>query len=57
MALYEHIFMVRQDVSSTQVDALTQQFNTILEENQGSIAKTENWGVRPLAYLVKKNRK
>jgi len=57
MALYEHIFMVRQDVSSTQVDALTQQFKTILEENQGSIAKTEYWGVRPLAYRVKKNRK
>lgn len=57
MALYEHIFMVRQDVSSTQVEALTQQFRTILEENQGSVAKTEYWGVRPLAYRVKKNRK
>jgi len=57
MALYEHIFMVRQDVSSTQVDALTQQFKTILEENQGAVAKTEYWGVRPLAYRVKKNRK
>ena len=57
MALYEHIFMVRQDVSSTQVDALTQQFKSILEENSGSVGKVEYWGVRPLAYRVKKNRK
>ncbi len=56
MALYEHIFMVRQDVSSTQVEALTQQFKTILEENNGSVANSEYWGVRPLAYRVKKNR-
>ncbi len=57
MALYEHIFMVRQDVSGAQVDTLTQQFKSILEENQGSIGKSEYWGVRPLAYRVKKNRK
>ncbi len=57
MALYEHIFMVRQDVSSAQVDTLTQQFKSILEDNNGSIGKTEYWGVRPLAYRVKKNRK
>jgi small subunit ribosomal protein S6 len=57
MALYEHIFMVRQDVSTGQVDALTQQFKGILEENNGSIGKTEYWGVRPLAFRVRKNRK
>ncbi len=57
MALYEHIFMVRQDVSSSQVDALTQQFKSILEEHGGSVGKTEYWGVRTLAYRVKKNRK
>lgn len=57
MALYEHIFMVRQDVSSSQVDALTQQFKSILEEHGGSVGKTEYWGVRSLAYRVKKNRK
>ncbi len=57
MALYEHIFMVRQDVSSSQVDTLTQQFKSVLEENGGSVGKTEYWGVRTLSYRVKKNRK
>ena len=57
MALYEHIFMVRQDASSAQVEALTDQFKTILTENGGSVGKTEYWGVKSLTYRIKKNRK
>jgi small subunit ribosomal protein S6 len=57
MALYEHIFMVRQDASNAQVETLTQQFRTVIEENGGSIEKHEYWGVKPLAYKVRKNRK
>jgi small subunit ribosomal protein S6 len=57
MPLYEHVFMARQDVSSQQVDALVEQFKGVIEQNGGSIAKVENWGVKPLAYRIKKNRK
>lgn len=57
MALYEHIFMVRQDVSSAQVDNLTEQFKSILDANGASVGKTEYWGVRPLSYRIRKNRK
>ena len=57
MALYEHIFMVRQDVSNAQVDTLTEQFKSILDENGAKIVKTEYWGVRPLNYRIRKNRK
>ena len=57
MPLYEHVFMVRQDASNTQVEALTQQFKTVIEENEGSVGKVESWGLKPLAYKVKKNRK
>ena len=57
MALYEHVFLVRQDASSAQVDALTDQFKTILTENGGSVGKTEYWGVKSLTYRIKKNRK
>lgn len=57
MALYEHVFMVRQDVTSQQVDALTEQFKGIITANGGTIAKVENWGVKSLAYRIKKNRK
>ena len=57
MALYEHIFMARQDVSSQQVDALVEHFKTVLEANQGSVGKIENWGLKTLPYRVNKNRK
>ena len=57
MALYEHIFVARQDVSSQQVDDLQTMITQIITENGGKITKTEYWGIKPLAYRVKKNRK
>ena len=57
MAFYEHIFLVRQDASNTQVEALTQQFKTVIEEHGGKVTKSEYWGVKPLTYRMKKNRK
>ena len=57
MALYEHIFMVRQDASASQVEALTDQFKTILSDNGGSVAKAEYWGIKSLTYRIRKNRK
>src|SRR5690242_9267643 len=57
MAFYEHIFLVRQDASNTQVEALTQQFKTVIEERGGKVTKSEYWGVKPLTYRMKKNRK
>ncbi|HCX69587.1 30S ribosomal protein S6 [Parvibaculum sp.] len=57
MALYEHVFIARQDVSQQQVEALTEQYSNILKERGGSVSKTEYWGLRNLAFKVKKNRK
>lgn len=57
MALYEHIFMARQDVSAQQVDQMIEQYKALLEENGGNVAKTENWGLKSLTYRIKKNRK
>lgn len=57
MPLYEHVFMVRQDASTAQVDALTAQFKGVIEAAGGSVPKTEYWGVRSLTYRIKKNRK
>jgi small subunit ribosomal protein S6 len=57
MALYEHILIARQDVSQQQVETLVEQFTAILKENGGSVKKNEYWGLRNLAYKVKKNRK
>ena len=57
MALYEHIIIVRQDVPATQVETLTEELSAIITENGGSVEKVEQWGLRSLAYRIKKNRK
>ena len=57
MALYEHVFMARQDVSAQQVETLTDQLKTTVEGLGGSFVKIEYWGVKSLAYRIKKNRK
>lgn len=57
MPLYEHVFLARQDVSAQQVEALTEQYKSVIEQNGGKIGKVEYWGVRPLSFRIKKNRK
>ena len=57
MALYEHVFLARQDLSQQQVDALVEHYKGIIEANGGSIGRVENWGLKSLTYRVKKNRK
>ena len=57
MAYYEHVLIARQDISSQAVDQLAEEFAGIITANGGSVTKTENWGLRTLAYRIKKNRK
>ncbi|WP_026605997.1 30S ribosomal protein S6 [Methylocapsa acidiphila] len=57
MALYEHIYLARQDISAQQVEALTEQCKSVIESLGGKIEKAEYWGVKSLAYRIKKNRK
>ncbi len=57
MPLYEHVFLTRQDASAQQVEELTAQFKAIIEQMGGKVAKTEQWGVKSLAYRLRKNRK
>lgn len=57
MALYEHIFLSRQDVSAAQVEELTNTFSAYITEGGGKIAKTEQWGLKSLTYRMNKNRK
>ena len=57
MPLYEHVFLARQDLSQSQVDALAAAATEIVESNQGKVTKTETWGLRSLAYKIQKNRK
>ena len=57
MALYEHLLIARQDISAQAVDALATHLKTIVESNGGNVEKQEYWGLRGLAYRIKKNRK
>ena len=57
MALYEHVFLARQDLSQQQVDALVEQYKGVIEANGGSVGRVENWGLKSLTYRINKNRK
>jgi len=57
MPLYEHVFLARQDISQTQVEALTKEYGEVISEGGGRVGKTEYWGLKSLAFKIKKNRK
>ncbi|MCD1635278.1 30S ribosomal protein S6 [Martelella mediterranea] len=57
MALYEHVFLARQDITAQQVDAIVEQYKGLIEENGGKVGRIENWGLKSLTYRIKKNRK
>src|ERR1700754_2042131 len=57
MALYEHIFLARQDVSPQQVEEMTNALTGVITEGGGKVTKNEYWGLKSLSYRIKKNRK
>jgi small subunit ribosomal protein S6 len=58
MPLYEHVFIARQDLSSTQAEGLDRTFfTTVIADNGGKIVESEYWGVKTMAYKINKNRK
>lgn len=57
MPLYEHVYMARQDVTAQQVDDMTAQYKNVIEQLGGKVTKSEYWGVKSLAYRIRKNRK
>lgn len=57
MPYYESVFIARQDISGTQADSLADAFTKVIEDQGGTVGKRENWGLRNLAFKIKKNRK
>ena len=57
MALYEHVFLARQDLAQAQVDQLAEMATKIIDDGKGKVVKSETWGLRSLAYRIAKNRK
>ena len=57
MNLYEHTIVARQDATTSQIKQLTEKYSKIIEEFDGSIIQTQNWGLLNLSYIIKKNKK
>ena len=57
MPLYECVFIARNDVTQQQVETIAEQVATVITEAGGEVKKREYWGLRGLAYRIKKNRK
>jgi small subunit ribosomal protein S6 len=57
MALYEHVFLARQDLAQAQVDTMAEAVSKIVTDHKGKVVKTETWGLRSMAYRMAKNRK
>jgi small subunit ribosomal protein S6 len=57
MRCYEHTLIARQDLSPQQAQALAETYSGVLAEHGGEVTKTEYWGLRNLAYRIRKNRK
>ena len=57
MPSYEHVFICRQDLTSTQAESIADEFKKTLSDNGGKVIDTEYWGLKSIAYRMNKNRK
>ncbi len=57
MPYYESVFIARQEISAQQAEALAENFAGVISESGGNVTRTESWGLKSLAYRIKKNRK
>ncbi len=57
MSLYECVFIARQDIATPQVETLADELTNVITAQGGQVTKREYWGLRNIAYRVKKNRK
>lgn len=57
MPHYENVFIARQEVSAAQVDALADAFAEVISGAGGTVHRREYWGLKTMAYRIKKNRK
>lgn len=57
MSCYESVIIIRQDVSSNEIDKIVNDLKSIVTDNNGSVVKTEYWGLRSLAYEIENSKK
>jgi small subunit ribosomal protein S6 len=54
MRIYEELFIVRPDATDEEIDPLVEQLKSVITKSKGTVDKVDKWGVRKLAYRVKK---
>ena len=57
MNCYEHTFITKHDLSSSQAKVLVHKYEDIIKKNSGKVLKTEEWGLRNLSYNIKNSKK
>ena len=57
MNCYEHTFITKQDLSSSQAETVINKYEDIIKKNSGKVLKTEEWGLRNLSHNIKNNKK
>lgn len=57
MAFYEHTFITPPELNTKDLNLLKNKINEIINNNDSKILKEEDWGVRTLAYPIKKNNR
>lgn len=57
MANYESVLIARQDLGASQVNSLVSDLSEVIKKEGGEVVKVDNWGLKNLAYRIKKNRK
>lgn len=57
MANYESVLIARQDLGASQVSSIVSDLSNIIKKEGGEVVRVDNWGLKNLAYRIKKNRK
>jgi len=57
MSNYEGVLIARQDLGASQVNDLVSNLSEVIKKEGGEVVKVDNWGLKNLAYRIKKNRK
>ena len=57
MNIYEHTYIAAPEANKKDLENIEKKIEDILNKSSGKICKTEDWGLRNLAYPIKKNNK
>lgn len=57
MSNYESVLIARQDLGTSQVSNIVSELSDVIKKEGGEVVKVDNWGLKNLAYRIKKNRK